>query len=147
MIIDFRFLGQNGGSQGGGVTSGDVQSIVESYNYVNSGEVETQITEKGYLTSADTQNFLTSADTQNFVGTADFEEANEVISTALNDLNTRMSNVPSGSTNNAPIFIDSADTTNKANDIWDAIINDGYIPEILLRVNVNGYLKKIRLNA
>ncbi len=90
MIIDFRFLGQNGGSQGGGVTSGDVQSIVESYNYVNSGEVETQITEKGYLTSADTQIYLTSADTQGFVSTSDFEEATEVISTALNDLNTRV---------------------------------------------------------
>lgn len=53
MIIDFRFLGQNGGSQGGGVTSGDVQSIVESYNYVNSGEVETQITSKNYVTAED----------------------------------------------------------------------------------------------
>lgn len=134
MIINFKELGAGQG----GVSSGDVQSIIESYNYVNSGEVETQITAKGYLTSADTQNF---------VSTTDFEEANEVISTALNDLNDRMSNIPSGSSNNAPIFIDSADTTNKANEIWEAIMNDGYVPEVVLKVNVNGYLKNVRLNA
>lgn len=119
MIIDFRFLGQNGG----GMSSGDVQTLIEGYHYVNSGEVETQITEKGYLTSADTQiyltsadtqNFLTSADTQNFVGVADFETATEVISTALNDLDTRITNIPTGSTgsssSNARILFDSADT-------------------------------------
>ena len=163
MIINFKYLGQTGGSSsGGGMTSGDVQTLIESYNYVNSGQVETQITNKGYvnqntltgefydavgedllhaggvqsvletagivvpnseesdlvinvlptatsdltndsgyITSADTQNFLTSADTQNFITSADtyfvstdaYEEDAEVISTALNDLNTRMSGV------------------------------------------------------
>lgn len=72
MIINFKYLGQGGGSSsGGGMTSGDVETLIESYNYVNSGQVETQITGKGYVTSAD------------------FEEATEVISEALNDLNER----------------------------------------------------------
>ena len=51
MIINFKYLGQTGGgsSSGGGMTSGDVQTLIESYNYVNSGQVETQITNKGYV--------------------------------------------------------------------------------------------------
>ena len=56
MIINFKELGAGQG----GMSSGDVQSIIESYNYV---------------------------------GATDFEEANEVISTALNDLNERVTPV------------------------------------------------------
>ena len=90
------------------VNSGQVENIVESYNYitsadtegfVNSGQVETIIDSKGFLTSADTENFLTSADTTNFLTSADTQnmvsksellEKEEVISTALNDLNDRI---------------------------------------------------------
>lgn len=31
MIINFKQLGQSGGGQGGGISSGDVQTIIESY--------------------------------------------------------------------------------------------------------------------
>lgn len=99
------------------VTSADVKTQIEEYNYitsadtsdfVNSGQVETIIDSKGFLTSADTENFLTSADTANFLTSADTTnfltsadtqnmvsksellEKEEVISTALNDLNDRI---------------------------------------------------------
>ena len=71
------------------VTSGQVESqitgkhyITSAYceNFVSSADVETQITGKGYLTSADTQNLVTSGQ---------LATVEEVVSTAINDLQTK----------------------------------------------------------
>lgn len=115
MIINFSNIGSNGGG-GGSIDSGAVQSMIDAsiVNLVDSGEVATQIESYNYITSADTQDFLTSADTQNYLTSADtqdfitsaytgfasstdinsitshIEESEEVISRALNDLNSRL---------------------------------------------------------
>ena len=99
------------------VDSGEVATQIESYNYITSADTQDFLTSadtQNYLTSADTQDFLTSADTQNYLTSADtqdfitsaytgfasstdinsitshIEESEEVISRALNDLNSRL---------------------------------------------------------
>ena len=66
------------------VTSADVKTQIEEYHYITSADTA------NFLTSADTTNFLTSADTQNMVSKSELLEKEEVISTALNDLNDRI---------------------------------------------------------
>ena len=64
-------------------------------NYYTKAQVDAEITgaTQGFLTSADTQDFLTTADTQDLMNSTDAE----VISTALNDLDSRIDTL-SGST-------------------------------------------------
>ena len=75
------------------MTSGDAQVISTALNDLNTRVSGLSAASADYLTSADTQDFLTSADTQNFLTSADTanfmdDTDAQVISTALNDLNT-----------------------------------------------------------
>lgn len=87
MIINFKQLGQSGGGQGGGISSGDVQTIIESYNYVNSGQVETQIINKGYVASTDITTTITSASTDTEIASA------KAVYTELGNIETLLSQI------------------------------------------------------
>lgn len=80
MIINFSNIG--GGSGSGSGLSPD--------NYYTKSQIDSQ----GYVTSADSVNFATSADLKTV--TDHIEESEEVISTAINDLNSRIASGGSG---------------------------------------------------